>query len=62
MIVELVVGQDDAVVLPEYSVAYEAVLRHQEVDVRSSILPGLGHTILLEPEVIEKTIEIVSRL
>lgn len=61
-IVELFVGRNDRVVLPEYTEAYADALRRQDVDVRSTVLPDLEHEILLQPAVIERAVGSIARL
>ena len=60
--VELVVGDEDQVVLPDYSQRYGAALRARGVDARVSILPGLGHNILQRPAVIRMARELIARV
>lgn len=60
--VDLVVGGEDQVVLPEYSQQYAAALRARGVDARVSILPGLGHNILQRPAVIRRASELIARV
>jgi pimeloyl-ACP methyl ester carboxylesterase len=59
--VELVVGDEDQVALPDYTQKYAAALRARGVDVRVSILPGLGHNILQRPAVIRMASELIAR-
>ena len=60
--VDLVAGDEDQVVLPDYSQKYAAALRARGVDARVSILPGLGHNILQQPAVIRMASELVARV
>lgn len=60
--VDLVVGDEDHVVLPDYSHKYAAALRARGVDARVSILPGLGHNILQRPAVIRMASELIARV
>src|SRR5262249_55281804 len=61
-IVELVVGSEDQVALPEYSEEYARALRRQGVKVHYSVLSGLDHRILLQPAVLEKTLDLIARI
>ena len=50
-IVRLIVGADDDVAIPEDSRKYTEALQRRGIDVRLTVAPGLGHDILLTPEV-----------
>ena len=60
--VELVVGDQDQVALPDYSQKYAAAVRARGVDARVSLLPGLGHNILQRPEVIGMASALIARV
>jgi pimeloyl-ACP methyl ester carboxylesterase len=60
--VELVVGDEDQVALPDYSQKYAAAVRARGVDARVSLLPGLGHNILQRPEVIRMASALIARV
>ncbi len=51
VVVRLVVGQQDATALPEYSARYAERLRQRGVDAQVTVVPGVGHDIMFEPAV-----------
>lgn len=61
-IVELLVGDEDDVVRIEYSDDYASALRARDVEARVTVLPGLGHNILLQPAVVSEAIELITRV
>jgi predicted esterase len=61
-VVRLVVGQNDEVVPPAHSQAYATALRQRGIDVAETVLPGLGHNILLAPAVIDAVTDVVTTL
>jgi|SRR6185503_8327031 len=48
--VRILQGEDDDVVLPDDNRKYAAALRERGIDVQFTIVPGLGHNILMTPE------------
>ena len=60
-VVELVVGSDDNVAVSSLSDAYATALSRYAPQVRVSVLPGLGHNILLEPAVLETVFASVAK-
>ena len=60
--VELLVGEEDPVVLPEFSHDYAAALRERSARARVTILPGLGHDILHQPLVAEVANELIATM
>lgn len=49
--VRMAVGENDPVAPPKFTQEYAAALQRRGIDVHVSLLPGLGHEILLEPAV-----------
>ena len=62
VIVELMVGDDDDVVRPDYSQDYAAKLRERDIEANVTILPGLGHNILQNPLVISMANELITTM
>jgi pimeloyl-ACP methyl ester carboxylesterase len=60
--VRLLVGSDDSVAPPELSQHYARVLRSYVHDVTLTIIPGLGHDILLEPPTLNALSTLVQSL
>jgi pimeloyl-ACP methyl ester carboxylesterase len=58
--VRMLVGSDDPVAPPEFSQRYADALRKHGDDVNLTVLPGLKHNILLEPQVMEALKKIVE--
>ena len=58
----LIVGGDDDVVPPEYSLTYAMALRERGVDAAVEVVPGLGHNILSAPPVFDSVAEVLARL
>ena len=48
--VRLLAGENDDVILPEDIRRYAAALREHGIDVQLTLVPGLGHNILMSPE------------
>jgi len=61
-IVRLIVGKDDDVAPPAYSLAYAMALRKHGIDVSVEVLPGLGHNILFATPVFNTVAEVLMRL
>lgn len=59
-IVKLIVGNEDDVVLPQYSQDYATALREAGVESTVVIAPGLGHNILLHQRVISVANDLVK--
>jgi len=58
--VSLLVGGDDQTTPPSLSDAYAAALRDRGIPVDMTVVPGLGHNILLEPVAMDRLKQIVS--
>jgi predicted esterase len=52
--VRLVVGDQDDVAPPAYSIAYADLLSARGVDAEVTIAPGLGHNIMFTPVVFDE--------
>lgn len=61
-IVELVVGDEDEFVLPEFSRDYVAALREHSVQANVTILPGLGHNIPQQSAVMVMANELIAAM
>ena len=48
-LVRLVVGEEDDVAMPEDSRKYAKALQERGIDARLTVVPGLGHNILITP-------------
>ena len=51
--IRMLVGGDDPVAPPELSQRYAEALRREGDDIKLTVVPGLKHTMLLEPVVLE---------
>jgi pimeloyl-ACP methyl ester carboxylesterase len=58
-IVRLIVGENDDTVLPEYSLRYAAALKKRGIDAKVTVVPSLGHNILLTPPVLAALAELL---
>ena len=60
VIVRLIVGENDDVVLPDPSVRYARLLKERGVDAEVTIVPSLGHNILLTKPVLVALMSLVE--
>ncbi len=58
--VELVVGDEDDVVRPEYSQEYAAALGERGIEASVTVLPGIGHNILQRPPVVSMANKLIA--
>ena len=60
--VRLLVGEEDDVTIPEDSRRYAAALQERGVDAQLTVVPGLGHNILITPESFRELASLVDDL
>ena len=60
--VRMIVGSDDQTTPEELTVEYAEALQARTVDVAVTIVPGLGHNILLEPIVLAELQQLIASL
>lgn len=58
----MVVGAKDPIAPVVYSATYATALRSRRMQTRTDILPGLGHEILLEPQVMDDLRSLITSL
>ena len=62
--IRLIVGEDDPITLPRFTQAYGRLLSNRGIDVQITVLPKLGHEILLQPDVLtslRQFVDVLSR-
>lgn len=60
VIVRLVVGQNDHTGNPQYSVRYAEALKRRGIDAQVTIVPSLGHNILLTEAVLDALVQLLN--